>query len=143
MTYVVPGMLPIVGDGVGWFHCLSPFHRLRSDRGPVLGTEATMRRVRLAICMHRVEVRWSHNVQFCLKSEVSLEYRGRSRSPVSLHETMPMTKAYNRLRCSHSQTTPWAPSHHILHPRAGWLPLRPHSAVAWLAAGRLIIYFSQ
>ena len=29
------------------------------------------------------EVRWSHNVQFCLKSEVSLEHRGRSRSPVS------------------------------------------------------------
>ena len=40
----------------------------------------------------------------------------------------------------HSQTTPWAPSHPILHPRAGWLPLRPHSAVAWLAAGRLIIF---
>ena len=31
----------------------------------------------------RGEVRWSHNVQFCLKSEVSLEHRGRSRSPVS------------------------------------------------------------
>ena len=40
----------------------------------------------------------------------------------------------------HSQTTPWAPSHPILHPRAGWLPLRPHSAVTWLAAGRLILF---
>ena len=29
------------------------------------------------------EVRWSHNVQFCLKSKVSLEHRGRSHSPVS------------------------------------------------------------
>ena len=65
----------------------------------MLGAAATMRRVRLAICMHRGEVRWSHNVQFCLKSEVSLEQRGRSRSPVS-NEMMPMTKAYNRLRCS-------------------------------------------
>ena len=33
--------------------------------------------------IRRGEVRWSHNVQFCLKSEVSLEHRGRSRSPVS------------------------------------------------------------
>ena len=41
---------------------------------------------------------------------------------------------------SHSQTTPWAPSRPILHPRAGWLPLRPHSAVPWLAAGRLILF---
>ena len=68
---------------------------------PYLGTAATMR-VRLAICMHalmckyprgsklsssnvirRGEVRWSHNVQFCLKSKVSLEHRGRSRSLVS------------------------------------------------------------
>ena len=66
---------------------------------PYFDTAATMR-VRLAICMHvvpsscgsklsssnvirRGEVRWSHNVQFCLKSEVSLEHRGRSRSPVS------------------------------------------------------------
>ena len=57
-------------------------------------------RVRLAIyacmCKHprgsklsssnvirRGEVRWSHNVQFCLKSEVLLEHRRRSRSPVS------------------------------------------------------------
>ena len=44
------------------------------------------------------------------------------------------------IRWHHSQTTPWAPSHPILHPRAGWLPLRPHSAVAWLAAGRLILF---
>ena len=29
------------------------------------------------------EVRWLHNVQFCVKSEVSLEHGGRSRSPVS------------------------------------------------------------
>ena len=40
----------------------------------------------------------------------------------------------------HSQTTPWVPSHPILHPRTGWLPLRPHSAVVWLAAGRLILF---
>ena len=33
--------------------------------------------------IRRGEVRWSHNVQFCLKSKVSLEHRGRSRSPVS------------------------------------------------------------
>ena len=33
--------------------------------------------------IRRGEVRWSHNVQFCPKSEVSLEHRGRSRSPVS------------------------------------------------------------
>ena len=33
--------------------------------------------------IRRGEVRWSHNVQFCLKSEVSLKHRGRSRSPVS------------------------------------------------------------
>ena len=33
--------------------------------------------------IRRGEVRWSHNVQFCLKFEVSLEHRGRSRSPVS------------------------------------------------------------
>ena len=44
------------------------------------------------------------------------------------------------IQSSHSQTTPWAPSHPILHPRAGRLPLRPHSAVAWLAAGRLILF---
>ena len=40
----------------------------------------------------------------------------------------------------HSQTTPWAHSHPILHPRAGWRPLRTDSAVAWLAAGRLILF---
>ena len=31
----------------------------------------------------------------------------------------------------HSQTTPWAPNHPILNPRAGWPPLGPYSAVAW------------
>ena len=33
--------------------------------------------------IRRGEVRWLHNVQFCLKSKVSLGHRGRSRSPVS------------------------------------------------------------
>ena len=33
--------------------------------------------------IRRGEVRWLHNVQFCLKYKVSLGHRGRSRSPVS------------------------------------------------------------
>ena len=33
--------------------------------------------------IRRGEVRWSHNVQFCLKSKVSLGHRGRSPSQVS------------------------------------------------------------
>ena len=35
---------------------------------------------------------------------------------------------------------PWAPSHHMLHPRAGWSPFPPSQLVAWLAAAWLILF---
>ena len=73
---VVPGMLPIFGDGgddvcstCHLYACMCKY-----PRGSKLSSSNVIR---------RAEVRWSHNVQFCLKSEVSLEHRGRSRSPVS------------------------------------------------------------
>ena len=71
---VIPGMLPIFGDG-GDDAC-STCHICMHvyPRGSKLSSSNVIR---------RGEVRWSHNVQFCLKSEVSLEHRGRSRSPVS------------------------------------------------------------
>ena len=73
---VVPGMLPIFGDGgddVRVFD-LSYACMCKYPRGSKLSSSNVIR---------RGEFRWSHNVQFCLKSEVSLEHRGRSRSPVS------------------------------------------------------------
>ena len=73
---VVPGMLPIFGDG-GDDAC-STCHiyacMCKYTRGSKLSSSNVI---------WKGEVRWSHNVQFCLKSEVSLEHRGRSRSPVS------------------------------------------------------------
>ena len=72
---VVPGMLPIFGHG-GDDAC-STCHMpcmCKHPRGSKLSSSNVIR---------RGEVRWSHNVQFCLKSEVSLEHRGRSRSLVS------------------------------------------------------------
>ena len=67
-------MLPIFGHGGGdacstLYACMCEY-----PRGSKLSSSNVIR---------RGEVRWSHNVQFCLKSEVSLEHRGRSRSPVS------------------------------------------------------------
>ena len=69
---VVPGMLPIFGHGSD--NACSTCHLCKHPRGSKLSSSNVIR---------RGEVRWSHNVQFCLKSEVSLEHRGRSRSPVS------------------------------------------------------------
>ena len=83
------------------------------------------------------------------QSSVSLTFvRGIHWSPMnSLHKGPVTRKLFpfddvTMISCkqNHSQTTPWASSHPFLHPRAGWLPLRPHSAVAWLAAGRLILF---
>ena len=73
---VVPGMLPIFGHGSDNARVFDlPYACMcKHPRGSKLSSSNVIR---------RGEVRWSHNVQFCLKSEVSLEHRGRSRSPVS------------------------------------------------------------
>ena len=73
---VVPGMLPIFGDG-GDDACVFELPYACMCKYPHVSKLSSSN------VIPRGEVRWPHNVQFCLKSEISLEHRGRSRSPVS------------------------------------------------------------
>ena len=101
---VVPGILPIFGDGGDdacstchmhacvntrvvpspiqiWPSCCFFVPKKQQEGQIWIGLRGS--KLSSSNVIRREEVRWSHNVQFCLKSEVSLEHRGRSRSLVS------------------------------------------------------------
>ena len=80
---------------------------------------------------------------FCMEKRPPVYHLAKTqcRDSYRISDVLTLHMKHTKTRTTIARPPHEPPSHPILHPRAGWLPLRPHSAVAWLAAGRLILFW--